>query len=399
MLRAGNGRRVVVAALALLTLFALAAPAADARRRVPFGFLGMHADQGMADPRVDHAAEIKLMARSGVESVRFVINWNSAQRYPNFASVPPTQRARLTDVGGVPTDFTASDTMMQSLARYRLEPIVVIVYTPPWARQIPSLYYSPPRNSADFGRFAAALVRRYGPRGTFWKGRRGRPVRKWQIWNEPARTDYWPVRNFAPGYVPLLRSAYRSIKHRDRRAEVILTGLAATPYVKPWTSLGQIYRAGGRRYFDAVALHQYSQDPYNLSLSLKAMRREMARRGDRRKPLLLTEFGWAAGKGRTRATVPWNTTPAGQARELRGALNMLVANRRRFRLQAVSWFTWVNGPATFEDWGTWSGLRYVVGAPGANGFFRVRSRPALATFTRSARHLEGCRKRSLATDC
>jgi len=55
----------------------------------------------------------------------------------------------------------------------------------------------PRRSNREFGRFAATLVRRYyGPNASFWRNHPSlprRPLRAWQIWNEPHIKAYWPT--------------------------------------------------------------------------------------------------------------------------------------------------------------------------------------------------------------
>lgn len=53
----------------------------------------------------------------------------------------------------------------------------------------------PPASNHDFARFAAAVVQRYGSRGSFWRERPRvprRPIRAWQVWNEPNLRDAPP---------------------------------------------------------------------------------------------------------------------------------------------------------------------------------------------------------------
>jgi hypothetical protein len=70
----------------------------------------------------------------------------------------------------------------------------------------------------SFVRFAKALVRGYGRRGTLWKQRRGlprNPIVAGQIWNEPNLGIYWCNRPNARGYVAMLRRVGRAIKRVD----------------------------------------------------------------------------------------------------------------------------------------------------------------------------------------
>ena len=48
---------------------------------------------------------------------------------------------------------------------------------PPWAAKYPSKFGSPPRSNAAYAGFVRELVRRYGPRGSFWAENPGLPYR------------------------------------------------------------------------------------------------------------------------------------------------------------------------------------------------------------------------------
>ena len=144
----------------------------------------------------------------------------------------------------------------------------------------------------SYARFAALVVRRYGPEGTFWAENptvRKVPVREWQILNEVNHTFYWNVPGSDPnnidntgsaqGYVDLLRVTRAAIKSVDRRARIVHAGTDS----KAWRYLRAIYRAGGRRQFDVFAVHPFTDVPHNVITILRYVRREMNRNGDRRK--------------------------------------------------------------------------------------------------------------------
>src|SRR2546429_540736 len=65
---------------------------------------------------------------------------------------------------------------------------------PAWARGDASSGASPPRDPADYVASLRALVARYGPAGSFWSENPSvprRPLRTWQIWNEPQLRYQW----------------------------------------------------------------------------------------------------------------------------------------------------------------------------------------------------------------
>lgn len=165
----------------------------------------------------------------------------------------------------------------------------------------------PPGRMSDYGRLVRFTVRHFRRYG----------VRHYEIWNEPNHPAFWSPEPDARRYVAMLRSAYRQAKRADRRARVILGGLSRNDYVY----LDEVYRRGGRRFFDAVAVHPYVWDESPLSIwygrddweplrkgasdriswncfpGIREVRRTMVRHGDRRKRIWVTEFGWSVTAG------------------------------------------------------------------------------------------------------
>ena len=358
--------RLAAIAFAVAIAVSLFPASAAAQRSVPRGWLGVIADGPLTAPGAALDGEWDLMASSGVESVRTAFYWPSAQREE-----------------GVPPDLTHFDAVVLAAARRNLPVLPIVTGTPRWAGTRPGDETSPPRSPALYARFLTTLVERYGPSGSLWAEHpevRRRPIRAWQVWNEPNLTRYWSRQPFARSYVKLLRAAHGALRAADRGARVILAGLPN----ESWTALRSVYRAGGRRYFDAVALHPYTGRPRNVVRLVEYARREMRRFRDGRKPIWITELSWPAAKGKTRNTAGFETTDAGQARRLTDGLRLLAAARRRLRIERVYWYTWLSqegSPNSFD----YSGLRRVRDG-------QLVTVPALGAFQRAARRLEGCAK-------
>jgi hypothetical protein len=279
-------------------------------------------------------------------------------------------------------DFSASDALVIAAARRRLQVLPNVWATPDWAGERPDAA-SPPRDPATYGRFLAALIGRYGPRGSLWSERPDlprMPIRAWQIWNEPSMTRYWSPQPFAKSYVALLRAAYSAVKAADPRAEVILAGLPN----RSWQALREVYAAGGRGQFDAVAIHPYTSKPSNVVRLLELARSVMRRAHDPRTPVWVTELSWPAALGKVSQTHGFETTDRGQATRLAQSLKRLVDARRRLRIGKVIWYTWLSVEGG-ENSFAWSGLRRVRGS-------ELISAPALAVFRAAARRVEGCAK-------
>jgi hypothetical protein len=192
--------------------------------------------------------------------------------------------------------------------------------------------------------FLKTLVRRYGPRGSFWAANPGiprRPIRIWQAWNEE-NFFYFTKRPSPTKYAKLVKISHRAIHAADRHARVILGGMFALPAQRPPKAyaarafLDLMYRRspGIKRSFDGVAIHPYSRSYIYLKATINQVQNVMKRHGDGRTGIWITEVGWGSGhdngfeKGRK-----------GQARQLKGAFRVFRKNRNRWHLKRVYWFS------------------------------------------------------------
>ena len=369
-----------IALLLILAGLLAAAPAADAgKRRAPRGFYGvmwdgsiMRASQSVRD------AQWNLMARSGVESVRTVFSWEAAQPH-------------LSDG----FDHTLTDRIVARAVSRRIKVLPVVLDTPGWARRY-AHRASPPRYTNEYAGYLEALVERYGPKGSFWRLRPDlprRPIRHWQIWNEPHLRYRWYTPKDSParwprGYVALLRESARAIRRLDPKAKIVLAGFTNDS----WTRLVEFYRARGRRWFDIGAIQSYTAHPRDALKAVRLYRRIMRKRGDRRKPLWATEIGWPAAEGRIKVRREQQTLVThdhGMASRLRRVYGALVKRRRKvqYRVTRVFWYTWTSryrGGDIFD----YAGLGSFAGG-------EFDSKLALTTYRRSARRWQGCAKTEL----
>jgi hypothetical protein len=361
--------RVAFALAAVASLLLCALPAGAAPRQVPRGFHGVSWDREVADasPAV-RGSHGRLMARSGVESMRTVFNWAMAQ---------PT--------GPHATDFSRTDRVVAHAAKHRIDLLPIVIYAPPWA-QLNSDVASPPARPSDYAAYLGLLVDRYGRGGTFWRERPKlpkRPVRSWQIWNEPDLEWQWAAPNWPEGYVELLRHAHGAVKQRDPGARVVLAGLAGAS----WYHLERVYAQGGGPYFDVAAAHTFTAGPGRSLEILRRAREVMDAAGDGRKPIWGTEVSWPAGKGR-QGHGPYfvEVGDRGMARYLAAFFAKAAREWKDLRLERVFWYTWASSYEPGGELFEYSGLvRFADGG-------RAQRRPALRAFVRSARSLQGCVK-------
>jgi polysaccharide biosynthesis protein PslG len=373
-------RSFAVPCLVLAALFGLAAPASA--RKVPRGFYGAVYDGAVTQAPADvQDAQFARMARAGVESVRTVFSWADAQ---------PAEHG--------PIDFSATDQAVALAAAHRLSLLPVVIYTPAWARADSSTAASPPKHPRDYVAYLRALAERYGSRGSFWSEHPElprRPVRYWQIWNEPHLRLYWNASHWQRGYGRLLRASHAALRHTDRRAHVVLAGLTGFA----WTALRSLYKHGHvKGAFDVAGLQTYTGSAHNLLRAVRLFRRVLKRYGAAHMPLWLTEMGWPAAKGRARVPSYQRTiatTNRGMAKRLKHGYALLAAARhvRALRVSRAYWYSWASPYVRSSNPGTGI-FRFA-------GLLRFRKgvfTPQLAyrAYIHSARAHEGCAKTATA---
>ena len=379
----------------VLVLTAVFAGAAAASARVPQGFVGIMPDGPVFNHGVNLGAQLDKMVATGIESLRVEFVWGAEQPYATPSDVPASQAKQFLTIGGVPTTFAPTDHLVSLAAQRHLAIVGTVLVTPGWAAKTHVVgQYNLPISNSTYAAYLRALVGHYGPHGTFWRNHPSLPrvpIRTWQIWNEPNLALYWPEEPFAPGYVEMLRAAHDAIKGSDPGAKIVLAGMPNDS----WNALATIYKvAGARRLFDAVAVHPFTLQPAGVLTILSRVRDVMNRNGDRHKPILATEVSWPSGLGQASQHFGFETTEAGQARNVAALLPMLGKARTRLGLAGFYWYTWAGRDRRHHNSFEFAGL------------FRYRSpkqfiaKPAYAAFRKGALALEGCRvKAKIATRC
>jgi hypothetical protein len=390
---------ITLLALALVCLAVPTAAASHAKARpsttppVPSTFVGVDAGGPLFNDNVNLDQQFSTMVSAGVQSIRVVFNWAAAQPYADDSKVPVDQQDDFTDIGGVPTSFVATDKIVETAVAHGLAVLPTVLYAPGWDQGTNrSGGLAPPARTRPYTNYLTALIGRYGPRGTFWSSHRPRrPIRSWQIWNEPNLPAFWP-QPFASSYVGLLRAAHAAIKNADPGAQVVLGALTNTA----WTYLGQIYRIhGARNLFDVIAVNGFTSTPTRVLEFLQLVRRAANRLGDPTKPLLATELSWPSAVGQHVGHRDWDTTERGQATNIAALLPLLAAYRQQLHLQGFDYYTWVTQSAHpgHDDFNFAGLLNYQDSG-------LITAKPALSAYRKAALALEQCRRKGpLATSC
>ena len=295
---------------------------------------------GGGSPR--HSA---ALGASGAGTARLVFSWAGVELSPGRF------------------DFSAIDAQVKATAEHGVTVLPLLFEAPGFRSSAPAQGaergWYPPRSNADFAAFAAATVRRYAPGGSFWSAHPElpeRPIRAWQVWNEPNLPVYWRPAPSAAQYVEMVRAVGTAIEGVDPEAEIVTAGVPDSRNGVPLADyLAGMYRAGGKTAFDTLATHPYATTPEGVSENLAAARELLDRHGDHGANLLATEFGWAtSGPAST-----LNVGEHAQAALIRRTLERLAGEASRLRLRGVTYYQMADEPLTADlrdFWGLHAGL-------------------------------------------
>ena len=290
------------------------------------------------------AEQLARLGRGGVGSLRVNLAWGYVQAGPDAAY-----------------DWSHYDAVIANAARSGIRVLATVYSSPAWAEPSPE---TPPLGHSlhPFEAFVTAAVKRYGAGGTFWSQHPdllALPITDWQLWNEPNFALFWKPAPDARQYLTLLRAFHAAVKRADASGRVLLGGLFPTPTdgVSLEDFLTELYRAGGRRDFDSMAIHPYAGTPEAMLDRVSEARDVMDRFGDEEKPIWITEVGWASAGAPSGLTVG----PSRQAVYLRRTFELAADGRDRLGIAGVIWYSASDTPGPL--WPAHCGLFTMDGTP------------------------------------
>ena len=249
-------------------------------------------------------------------------------------------------------DWSRTDQLLTDTSARGLRVLPTLLYPPAFYSSKPAGSTSsslfPPSDPETMGRFAEAMARRYGPRGTFWCSVPDvpatcrtpyLPITAWEVWNEPDFPSWWKGTPNAAEYVPLLRAVSGGLRRADPAAEVVLGSLTNDGGTEG-NYLEQLYQLGAAPWFDTIAINPYGVSVADTVRWVREVRARALEYGDGRTPIRVTEYGWATG-GRSTLTV---TTEACQAALLHEATRRLAQLRTELGIRSLIQFQWHDLP-------------------------------------------------------
>jgi hypothetical protein len=237
----------------------------------------------------------------------------------------------------------ATDRLMTNAARRGIRVLPLLFTTPSWAHRSGISFPSDP---ATFGTFAAALARRYGPGGGFWRrhrGLNGSLAPAWfELWNEPFLERFSSGGVDPARYAAMVQAAAGAGRAANSRTRWLMAVDLAYDDTRgnehSW--LDALYDAAPNLNdgFDGVAVHPYSFLPPTATDRLDiryrfdrvgAISDQLDEHGARDKPIWITELGWSTCSRR-----PDCVDEGAQARNIRDAFR-LVRGEYRDRVRAL----------------------------------------------------------------
>jgi polysaccharide biosynthesis protein PslG len=281
----------------------------------------------------DHAwsgKDARMLKKSGAKTLRWSMFWARIERSPGQF------------------DWSVQDEVIGDLASKGIRVLPILSGTPDWLANSPS---DPPIKSQKqrnaWTNFLREAVQRYGPNGAYWSGpyqadhprKRARPIKIWQVWNEPNITSHFKPHPSPARYVDLLKLSHNAIEDADPGAKVMFAGMPGySTQINAWDFLRLAYgQKGVKHAFDIVALHPYAHNVDQMLHEVSSVRHAMHNAGDGQTPMWITEIGWGS--------LPKNATPyrltkgrKGQAKVLKHAFHALKQRRRHWHIGRVLWF-------------------------------------------------------------
>ena len=268
----GGGRRVGHLICVLILLVGLMgcreAPAEVVTPPDGYGF-SVGAPQIWMSPE-DAERELDAAAKTGARWLRVHIDWHF---------IEPVRGE---------FDWAYADRWINGARSRGFTVLGLITNTPDWAREPGTSFSHPPIEASDYAEFVSAVVKRYQAR-----------ISNWEIWNEPNLPRFFGFSDGRPaGYVELLKAAYPAIKLVQPNSTVLAAGLSPAVGVDaPPNFVNDMYIAGAKDYFDAIAMHPYvfpggiAGDLYHGWSDVARVHDVMTAHGDGDLKIWMTELG------------------------------------------------------------------------------------------------------------
>jgi Cellulase (glycosyl hydrolase family 5) len=283
-------------------------------------------------PQSTWNTQVAGMAADGIKVVRADALWSNVEPTAPTASGPTY-------------NWSTTDAIATALAQHGIQWLPIIDYSTSWNASEPGDLQSPPTSDSAYAAYAAAVVARYGPGGSFWKANpklTAEPVTAVEIWNEPNVTG---TAIPAAQYAAMYESARTAIHQVSPSVEAIVGGLGnpAGTYIQ------QVQQTlGGPGYIDAVGQTPYDQNADDVLEDIAGLRLSLDEVGDANVPIDIEEFGWpTSGSASYVSTVSDST----RASYMTTVISDLASSDCGVeRILPYTWVTAQQNAGDTEDW-------------------------------------------------
>jgi hypothetical protein len=277
--------------------------------------------------------------------VRFGLSWPGVQGSPGTC----------TSAGGA-CNWSFPDSQVGATASAGMESMLGIYGSAPF---VESVAQKPPiKDIPAWEQFVAAAAERYGPGGAYWNGPYQaqfgagapvKPVKVWQIWNEPSSFQFFKPKPNVKKYAKILVPASKAIRSADKKATVLTggmfpdTGPKGIPIQKYVTSLYKQKKVKSNT-LDGVSVHPYAENAKALKRQLSTARKAMNKGGGKKDVIWVTEIGYASDGPSKQEVV--KKGEKGQAKAITQAYKFLKKSKSKYKIEGVVYFTWQDAPAS-----------------------------------------------------
>lgn len=225
---------------------------------------------GVCEHQLEQKDAIKI-SEAGIKWLRIDFTWDK---------IEPSQGC---------FDFSKYDEIVTQAKAYGIELLPILDYCAGWATSAPGgssdkdATRYPPKEMSYYKKFVYETVNHFKS-----------DIQCWEIWNEENLGKFWKPKPYPVKYIELLKAGYEGAKEADPNCIILLGGLAPSlPTLQADTDfLRIVYEAGGKPYFDRLAVHPYVLKASNIPSVLDQYHQVMINNGDSRKKIWITEVGW-----------------------------------------------------------------------------------------------------------
>ena len=263
-----------------------------------------------------------------------------------------------------PYDWSSFDHVVRETAKQGLELVPNPYGVPPWISK--ERWTTPLGKKAlvrEWDTFLRDLVARYGPTGEFWRLKENeyipyRPIRIWQIWNEPNSITWWFPRPNPAEYALLLQRSADAIQSVDPEAQIMTAGIVARPTnrhaIKGQKYMKRLFKLSrAREATDLLGYHPFAPSVSGVRRQIQGARKVLNRAGIGSVPIWVTEIGWGS---RGPEGHPLIKSEKGQVRALEDTFEMVIRERERLGIARLVWYHWRDYRDDLCRWCETSGL-------------------------------------------